>query len=97
MSENAVDVDVVFAIRVDQVEPVLVDLSILYPVIAEPPLFVGAFQLRLICDDDTAAAVRLVGGCGAVVLVLLVEKYAVRVTDCVGVIVLYGLVLPSSQ
>ncbi len=97
MSENAVDVDAVFATMVDQVEPALSDLSILYPVIVDPPLFVGAFQLRLICDDDIAAAARLVGGCGAVVLVLPVEKYAVKVTDCVGVIALYGLVLPSSQ
>ena len=97
MSENAVDVDAVFATMVDQVEPAFVDLSILYPVIADPPLFVGAFQLRLICDDDTATAERLVGGCGAVVPVVPVEKYAVKVADWVGVIVLYGLVLPSSQ
>ena len=96
MSEKAVDVDAVFATMVDQVEPALVDLSILYPVIADPPLFVGAFQLRLICDVDTATAARLVGDCGTVV-VLPVEKYAVKVTDCVGVIVRYGLVLPSSQ
>jgi len=97
MSENAIDVDAVFATMVDQVEPALSDLSILYPVIADPPLFVGALQLRLICDDDIAAAERLVRGCGVVVLVLPVEKYAVKVTDCVGVIALYGLVLPSSQ
>jgi len=97
MSENAIDVDAVFATMVDQVEPALSDLSILYPVIADPPLFVGALQLRLICDDDIAAAERFVGGCGVVVLVLPVEKYAVKVTDCVGVIALYGLVLPSSQ
>lgn len=96
MSENAVDVDAVFVTMVDHVEPALVDLSILYPVIADPPLFVGTFQLRLICDDDTAVAARLAGGCGAVA-VLPVEKYAVKVTDCVGVIALYGLVLPSSQ
>lgn len=97
MSENVVDMDVVFATMVDQVEPALADLSILYPVIADPPLLIGAFQLRLICDVDTADAAKLVGDCGAVVPVLPVEKYAVRVTDCAGVIVLYGLVLPSSQ
>jgi len=78
------------------VEPVFIDLSILYPVITDPPLLLGAVQDKLICDVDTADAARLVGGCGAVV-VLPVEKYAVKVTDCVGVIVLYGLVLPSSQ
>ena len=88
--------DPVFDTSVDQVEPASVDLSILYPVIAEPPLLLGAVQDRLICDVDAAVATRAVGGCGAVV-VLPVEKYAVMVTDCVGVIVLYGLVLPSSQ
>ena len=51
---------------VDQVVPLSVDLSILYPVIAEPPLFDGAVHDRLICDDETAVAVRPVGGCGAV-------------------------------
>jgi len=56
----------VFAIMVDQVVPPSVDLSILYPVIAEPPLFAGAIQERLICDDDTAVAASPVGGCGAV-------------------------------
>ena len=90
------DVDPVLDTNVDQVEPVSVDLSILYPIIAEPPLLLGAVQDRLICDVDAAVATRAVGGCGAVV-VLPVEKYAVKVTDCVGVIVLYGLVLPSSQ
>jgi len=56
----------VFATIVDQVEPPLDDLSILYPVMAEPPLFVGADQLRLICDDEIAVAVRLEGDPGAV-------------------------------
>ena len=51
---------------VDHVVPLSVDLSILYPVIAEPPLFAGAVHDRLICDVDTAVAVRPVGGCGAV-------------------------------
>jgi len=48
------------------VVPPSVDLSILYPVIAEPPLLVGAVQLRLICDGETVVAFRPVGGCGAV-------------------------------
>ena len=52
----------VFATIVDQVEPPLDDLSILYPVMAEPPLFVGADQERLICDDEKTLAERLVGG-----------------------------------
>ena len=37
--------------------------------IAEPPLFAGAVQLRLICEDETAVAERLVGGCGMVCVV----------------------------
>jgi hypothetical protein len=48
MSENAVDVDEVFATTVDQVEPASTDLSILYPVTGEPPLSAGALQDRLI-------------------------------------------------
>ena len=57
---------------VDQVVPLSVDLSILYPVIAEPPLFVGAVQDRLICDDDTVVAVNPVGGDGAVAALFVV-------------------------
>jgi hypothetical protein len=41
-------------------------------VIAEPPLSVGALQLKLICEDEDAVAVKPVGGCGAVVIVLVV-------------------------
>jgi len=37
----------------------------LYPVIAEPPLSVGAVQLRPICTEDTAVAVSPVGVDGA--------------------------------
>jgi len=48
-----------------QVVPPLVDLSILYPVIAEPPLSLGAVQLKLICEEDTDVAVSPVGGDGA--------------------------------
>jgi len=54
----------VFATRVLQLEPPSVDLSTLYPVMAEPPLF-GAVQLRFICDEETAVAVSPVGGDGA--------------------------------
>ena len=55
----------VFATRVLQVEPPSVDLSILYPVIAEPPLSEGAAQLRLICEEETAVAASPVGEDGA--------------------------------
>ena len=53
-----------FAAKVAQVKPPSTELSILYPVIAEPPLF-GDVQLRLICEEDTAVAVSPVGGDGA--------------------------------
>ena len=36
---------------------------------AEPPLSAGAVQLKLIWDEDTVAAVRPVGGDGAIVVV----------------------------
>jgi len=36
---------------------------------AEPPLSVGAIQLRLICEEDAAVAVSPVGGDGAIVVV----------------------------
>ena len=55
----------VFTTSTVQVAPPSVDLSILYPVIAEPPLSVGGAQLRLICDEDTAVAVSALGGDGA--------------------------------
>src|SRR5438132_8238629 len=54
---------------VDQFVPPSVDLSILYPVIAEPPLFDGAVQERLICDEETVVAVNAVGDDGAVAVV----------------------------
>ena len=55
-----------FDTSVDQVEPPSVDLSILYPVMAEPPLSAGAAQLRLICEEEeTAVAVSALGGDGA--------------------------------
>src|SRR2546426_7461531 len=55
----------VFTTSTVQVAPPSVVLSILYPVIAEPPLSVGGAQLKLICDEDTAVAVSPVGGDGA--------------------------------
>ena len=54
----------VFATSALQVEPPFVDLSIMYPIIAEPPLF-GAVQLRLICEEEGAVAVSPVGAEGA--------------------------------
>ena len=54
-----------FATSVLQVVPPSVDLSILYPVIAEPPLSLGAVQLKLICEEDTDVAASPVGGDGA--------------------------------
>ena len=53
-----------FAASVLQVVPPSVDLSIMYPVMAEPPLF-GAVQLRLIWEEEAAVAVSPVGGDGA--------------------------------
>ena len=53
-----------------QVIPPSVDLSILYPVMAEPPLSVGGAQLRLICEEETAVAASPVGGDGATTRVI---------------------------
>ena len=50
---------------VDQVVPPSVDLSTLYPVMAEPPLSPGAVQLRAICEEEEADAVSPIGGDGA--------------------------------
>ena len=60
--------------NVDQVEPPLVNLSILYPVIGEPPLFVGADQDRLICDGEDVVAIRFVGDCDAVIWIAVVVE-----------------------
>ena len=48
-----------------QVEPSS-ERSILYPVIADPPLSFGALQDKLIGEDEIAAAARPVGGCDTV-------------------------------
>ena len=55
----------VFATSAVQVVPPSVDLSTLYPVMAEPPLSEGAVQLRLIWEADTVVAVTPVGEDGA--------------------------------
>ena len=65
VSEYAAALLPVFATNVVQVVPPSVDLSTLYPVIAEPPLSAGAVQLRLICDDEATVAVSPVGEDGA--------------------------------
>ena len=73
VSEYVVDIEAVFDCMIDQVVPPSFDLSILYPVIAELPLLLGVVQLRLICDEDAALAVRPVGDPGTVdVIPLLV-------------------------
>ena len=64
MSEYVVAVLPEFDTIVLQVVPPSVDLSIVYPVMGEPPLF-GAVQLRLIWEEEAAVAVSPVGGDGA--------------------------------
>ena len=66
LSEYVVAVEPVLTTMVDQVEPLLADLSILYPVIADPPLFDGAVQERSICDDVAAVDVSPAGTSGGV-------------------------------
>ena len=67
MSEYAVAALPVFTTNIVQVVPPSVDLSILYPVIAEPPLSMGAVQLRLICEEETVVPASPVGGDGAAI------------------------------
>jgi len=55
----------VFETKVVHVVPPSVDLSTLYPVMAEPPLSAGTLQLRLICEEETAVAASPVGEDGA--------------------------------
>ena len=77
-----------FASIVDHVEPASVDLSILYPVIAEPPLFAGAAQDRLILDEETAMACKFCGAdeesihCTLYVTGLLRVEKVEKYTDC---------------
>ena len=70
VSEYVVAVLPEFDMIVDQVVPPSVDFSILYPVIAEPPLSAGAVQLRLIWEDETEAAVGALGEDGATAIVV---------------------------
>ena len=67
VSEYVVAVLPEFDMIVDQVVPPSVDFSILYPVIAEPPLSEGAVQLRAICEEEEADAVSAMGGDGAAI------------------------------
>ena len=53
--------------------PPSVDLSIWYPVIAEPPVFTGVHQERLICDGETIVALRYLGGSGTVAELVVAE------------------------
>ena len=81
VSEQLVEVPEVFA-KLLQVEPPSVDLSILYPVMAEPPLSLGAVQLRLICEEETVVATSPVGGDGVAIRVvaeILVEEEPVPI------------------
>jgi len=61
VSEYVVAVLPVFATRVLQVVPPSVDLSILYPVMAEPPLSAGTVHVSPICEADVAVAASPVG------------------------------------
>jgi len=54
-----------FEMTLVQVVPPSVDLSIMYPIMAEPPLSEGAVQLRLICEEEATVAVRALGDDGA--------------------------------
>ena len=65
VSEYEVAALPVFATKTLQVVPPSVDLSILYPVMAEPPLSAGAVQLRLIWEEDRDVAASPVGVDGA--------------------------------
>ena len=69
MSEYVVVTLPVFAIKVAQVVPPSVDLSILYPVMVEPPLF-GAVQLKLIWEKEATVAVSPVGDDGGIARVV---------------------------
>ena len=65
MSEYAVAALPVFATNIVQVVPPSVDLSTLYPVMAEPPLSEGTVQLKLIWEEETDVAVGAPGEDGA--------------------------------
>ena len=67
VSEYVAAVLPVFATNVVQVVPPSVDLSILYPVIAEPPLSAGAVHVRPTWEEEAAVAVTPVGSDGAAI------------------------------
>ena len=56
----------VFAATVVHVVPPSVDLSTLYPVIGEPPVFTGIHQERLIRDGEATVALIYLGESGTV-------------------------------
>ena len=56
-----------------QVVPPSTDLSILYPVIGEPPLLDGANQEMLICEEETNGVASPVGGFGTVAALVIAE------------------------
>ncbi len=59
-------VEPVSAVTVVQVEPTSVDLSILYPIIAEPPLSCGVVHFKSISDGEMGIACKSAGGVGEV-------------------------------
>ena len=63
----------VFVTMIFHVVPPSVALSILYPVIAEPPLFTGFHQERLICDGEAIVALRYLGWSGTVAELVVAE------------------------
>ena len=63
----------VFATIVDHVVPPSADLSILYPVIGEPPVFTGNHHERLICDGVGTVGERYLGGSGTVAVLVVAE------------------------
>ena len=70
VSEYVAAVLAVFATNVVHVEPLSVDLSILYPVMGAPPLSMGAVQVRPTWEEEAAVAVSPVGGDGVAIRVV---------------------------
>ena len=79
MSEYVAVVELVSDTIVDQVFPVSIDLSITYPVIGKPPLFVGVSQVRSICEDDLVVDTNPVGEDGGVIRILVVADAMLEV------------------